>query len=359
MLTSKQTSLKPLIESRDGFHLTAYLVNQGDLADLKLQLSQTVQEARDWLHPVMPAEDLKKFLEPLEILLYDGRILSEMKGNIGIFRNEELFRILNIPIDVQPGCQVATSFHVKPLLRWLQGDDDFFILGLEDKEVFLYVGSQQAFRLIDVFPLPSRRRLQLETFSQINDLIFELTKDYKPRLFLAGAPALVRELKRVLRYKNLVKTPLKNSFHEKDSLELCAAVRKLLLETSRENLEKSLREFRFAEEENRAQKNIFHIAKAVVLGKVRKLIVTDELSIFGKLDRRSGDLSIHPFDLDHEDDCVLDDLAQMVLSQGGEVLVAKREEIPKGRPILAILEDDDLSLEKKEEALKTIEGSIL
>ena len=96
-------------------------------------------------------------------------------------------------------------------------------------------------------------------------------------------------------------------------------------------------------------KNIFQISKAVVQGRVRKLIVTDEISIFGKIDRNSGGVAIHPLDLDHEDDCILDDLAQMVLSQGGEVVIAKRDEIPKGRPILAILDDEASSLEKTED----------
>lgn len=82
---------------------------------------------------------------------------------------------------------------------------------------------------------------------------------------------------------------------------------------------------------------------------MRKLIVTDELSIFGKIDSKSGGISIHPFDLDHEDDCILDDLAQMVLSQGGEVVVASRDEIPKGRPILAILDHEGEPLVKTED----------
>lgn len=107
-------------------------------------------------------------------------------------------------------------------------------------------------------------------------------------------------------------------------------------------------EFRFAEEGNRSCKNIFQISKEVVQGRVRKLIVSDELSIFRKIDKKPGELAIHPFDLDHEDEDILYDLGQMVLSQVGEVIVASRNEIPKGRPILAISEDDDKELEKIE-----------
>ena len=50
--------------------------------------------------------------------------------------------------------------------------------------------------------------------------------------------------------------------------------------------------------------------------------------------------------MDHEDDDILDDLAQIVLSQGGEVIVASKNEIPKGRPILAILDDGGKEIEK-------------
>lgn len=134
----------------------------------------------------------------------------------------------------------------------------------------------------------------------------------------------------------------------KEACDICKSVRKILKNESEMNLEKSLLEFRFAEEEGRVKKNIFQISKAVIQGRVRKLIVTDELNIFGKIDLKTGGLAIHALDLDHEDDCILDDLVQIVLSQGGQVIVAKRDEIPKGRPILAIL-DDGSELEKLEE----------
>lgn len=47
--------------------------------------------------------------------------------------------------------------------------------------------------------------------------------------------------------------------------------------------------------------------------------------------------AIHPVELDHEDDDILDDLAQAVLTAGGEVIVAPKDQLPTTSPVLAIL----------------------
>lgn len=350
MLTSRRMNLKPLLDSEEGIHLTAYLVNRGDIIDLKSQVHNTIKDAHDWLSEAMTNDERKKFLEPLEALLNDASIFKQMKGNIGIFRNKESFRILNIPIDIEQTCQVATSFHVKPLLRWLQGDQEFLFLGLEKQAAYLYLGSQDSFKLIDSVLFPESFTAQpTETFKWLNEWIYDLTKYSKPKLFIAGATSQVQALNKNLNYISAIKTPVAHSFSHSRAGENCQIIRNFLKMDSKQSLEKALREFRFAEEDNRTKKNIFQISKAVVQGKVRKLIVTDELNIFGKIDKKTGGIAIHPADLDHEDDCLLDDLAQIVLSQGGEVVVANRNEIPKGRPILAILEDDCQLLEKAEE----------
>lgn len=367
MLTSKQMILKPILESKDGIHLSAYLVNRGNLIDLKSQLRTTINETSGWLDSAMTPEERKKFLEPLDALLLDARIFKQMAGNIGIFRNKDFFRILNIPVEVEQSCQVATTFHVKPLLRWLQTDREFLLLGIEKDSAHLYLGSQDSFKRIDSILFPDsfkdrgflggylglkesrRNRLrQAETFAWLNEWISELTTHSKPKLFVAGDKAQVERLNRSLKYPEAVNAAIANSFGPHNVHDICLNIRKLLKEESNKSLEKALLEFRFAEDDNRTRKNIFQIAKAVVEGRVQKLIVTDELSIFGRIDEKSGGLAIHPYDLDHEDDDVLDDLAQMVLSQGGEVVIAKRDEIPNGRPILAILEDGGQELEKSE-----------
>lgn len=350
MITERKTALRPILESSEGLHLTAYLVNRGDLADLQRQLREVIEEAYEWLYPVQLHEERKRFLQPLYNLLEDGEILRGMRGNIGLFRNEDLFRVLNIPIDVQTSCQVATSFHVKPLLRWFQGDEEFLLLGVESDSVSLYMGSQHSFKLIDSFAFDGptaelTKRAEQETideeaFTWVVDWVNELTKHSQPKLFFAGDDQLTELLVRKVKFKYKVRSPIATVFTRMKAMEICCSIRQHLKAESMKDIEKSLLEFRFAEESDRARKNIFEISKAVVQGKVRKLIVTDDLNIFGKIDKKSGMLSIHPTDMDHEDDCILDDLAQMVLKQGGEVVLAKREEIPKGRPILAILDEE-------------------
>ncbi|MBP9707834.1 MAG: hypothetical protein KBD78_09320 [Oligoflexales bacterium] len=234
MFNGKKIALRQILESSEGIHLTAYLVNRGDLVDLKVQLNEIINETHEWLQSVQSLEEKHKFFKPLYALLNDSRIFKSMTGNIGIFRNKNSFRILNIAVDIEKQCHVASSFHVKPLLRSMQFDHDF------------------------------------------------------------------------------------------------------------------LPEFRNAERQGLSVKNIFQISKAVVKGRVRKLIIADDWLIHGKVDKHTGSLTIHPFDVNHEDDDILDDLAQTVLAFGGEVVLVPRAEIPKSRPALAILQKRRKDSRKKE-----------
>ena len=126
-------------------------------------------------------------------------------------------------------------------------------------------------------------------------------------------------------------------FSQSDIVSQLSQIRSKIQKESKQRLELALVEYYLAEDFKLGKKNIFQIAKAAVQGKVKKLIVADGVQIFGKLDRTTGGLIINPADLDHEDDDLLDDLAQTVLEFGGEVVVVDQNEIPKGRPILAIL----------------------
>lgn len=373
MILEKKALLSPLLNSSEGVHLTAYLFNKNELEDLKIQLSKVLAQAHEYLTPALDQEQIEKFLEPLHSLLNDGRILKSMKGNIGLFRTADSFRVLNVPVDLQTQCHVATSFHVKPLLKWMQIDNDFLILGLNRENLSLYSGNQKNIFKVSSVKMPDVFKqsytTQLSRFKKSSRLVQQdreafykwlgqwfakTTENTNLKVFLAGDKFLVDGFLKNNKYENIVKTPIAPFFEESFILDLAACVRKVLKDDARKILERSLLEFRFAEDENRARKNIFQIAKAAVQGQIKKLIVADSISIFGKIDKNTGGLAIHPFDMDHEDDDILDDLAQLVLAHGGDVVVASREEIPKGRTVLAILNNSE-NIQEKNELLKAKE----
>lgn len=357
MLASKMSVLKPLIQSKEGQHLTAYLANDKNIFHLRRQFRQTLETAYEYLAPVMNPDALIRFVAPIHNAIEDTTLLKNLKGNVGIFRNESSFRIISLPVPVEQTCVIATTFHVKPLLKWVQVDRDFLFLGFGEGFASIYQGNQSSFSLVNTLILPEMRhitndlnsyqefkkdRLKLikydETIEWLNEWLFSLTKDSKPPLFVAGQKELTHIFLKNIRYQNTRRNPVWSSFSHENATEICLEIRSTLKKEAENDLEYALMEFYQAEDLNLAHKNIFQIAKASIQGKVRKLIIADEINIFGKIDKKSGGLTIHPAHLDHQDDDILDDLAQVVLAQGGEVIVASREKIPKGRPILAILE---------------------
>ncbi len=361
MLSEKRNALRSLIESSDGVHLTAYLVNHGDTNDLRLQLTETLKNAADNLRPVLSRQDRTRFLKPIRAMLDDSRVLGTLRGNVGIFRAHNSFRVLHVPVDVEQVCSIATTFHVKPLLRWLQSDRDFLLVGIEKGVVHLYQGSQHALKHVDSLalsqdfsdvPLLRSRfsfwtkkddtsKISSEVGHWLEDWLSTLAKHSKPKLFFAGRKNISDFLKSELAYRNIAKNPQWSSFKTKYLGKICAEIRNEIACDAEKYLERSFLEFQHANNLDLTESNIFSISKAAIQGRVKRLMIAGEINMFGKLNPVTGDLVLHKKDLDHEDDCVLDDLAQTVWAQGGKVVVASQKQIPGGHAVLAITDPAD------------------
>ena len=360
MAFEKKEVLIPILESENQIHISVYLENRGDLGDLKRQIKESVSEAEEHLEGALSVESREALLRPIRALLQDASVLKQLRGNIGLFRTKNAFRVLSVPIDVKRSAHVASSFHVKPLLRWMQWDCEFLLVGLESDALHLYLGSQQALKKVDSLlysntmasllekegglSFAERRTLQEEakkTFGAFSDWIAASVPRTGLKLYVAGAKNLTDTFAASQDYRRIMKSPIADHFTEDRVHEIVFKLRSMLKAQVKAALEQALLTFRLAEELNRAEANLREIAKAAARGKVSKLVIAENKEVFGKMDAKSGKISIHPFDIDHEDDDLLDDLAQRVLISGGEVYVAKQEEIPNGHAILAIIEDDE------------------
>ncbi len=359
MTYEKREELSPILESQNQLHLTIYLENRGELADLKRQIEMCLSDAAVFLNPVLSAPEMETLLQPIRGLLDDGSILIKLKGNVGIFRSGQFFRVMSIPVDVKRSTHVASSFHVKPLLRWMQWDSDFMVLGLDSDGAYLYLGTQQTLRKLDsaLFPnklaalfrnegnLSVRELAVLKEEAQkalkwVSEWINQTSNNKQIKLFVAGAPNIVNRFMRIQDYKGTVRAPVAESFSERKISGLIFQIRSLLRAQRRQSLRQALLIFQIADHLKKTEGNLEKISRAAMRGRVRKLIVAENHEIFGKINEKTGEVSVHPFDLDHEDDDILDDLAQKVLLAGGEVYLAKQQDIPSGRSILAILKSD-------------------
>jgi stalled ribosome rescue protein Dom34 len=77
------------------------------------------------------------------------------------------------------------------------------------------------------------------------------------------------------------------------------------------------------------------VARAVAEGKVATLLVDDNHHVPGRINKSSGEIEFE--DLDHpEIDDVIDDLAELALKMGGQVVVLPSEQMPTKTGIAAI-----------------------
>ncbi len=349
MIHSRELSLKSLISSNEGIHLTCYLQNQGCVENLKQQIYKSILKAKLVLKQAMPEDEQNKFLQPLTNLVHNPTMLNGFKSNIGIFRTADSFRIISIPNEVETITVVASSFHIKPLLRWLQTDREFLFLGIKKDAAFLYRGSNSQVKLVDtvLFPEPLSKDLHAkvknikmnENTQWFSNWLYESSRKSSLPLFLAGEKPMIKFLNQNLSYYKLRKKPLSYSFSNNEVLDVVSQARHVLLNETNAKLDRALQEYKLATSLNLGQKNLIEIAKAAVMGKIKKLIVSDGMQIYGLLDKNTGKINIHPTHLNHQDDDLLDDIAQIVIERGGKVVVTSKDQLPKRRPILAILKD--------------------
>lgn len=338
MIASKKSLIQPLLESSEGIHLTVYIKNDLDLRKVRAELRLALIKAEAQLASVLGEDERAKFLEPIRTLERDERMLSQMKGNLGLFRTAKLFRIVGLSVPVRPHCVVAWTFHIKPLLRWLQKDRDFLFLNVGDLEATLYRADLNSYHYHDAYVFPECPEPNRSAISpSIVRWVRQRAYGQRPSLFLSGEPLLVKILQSQIKYPTVpIILPVKGQ-GETEISELIARGREILARMSLDSVREAITDYGQAVEEDLGSHNIHQIAQAAVHGRVRKLIISEADQVPGRLDRVTGKLTIYPKGLREPGDDLLDDLAQVVLLKGGEVILSPNSiEAQRRFPVRAI-----------------------
>ncbi len=363
MMLSKRDLLMPLIHSNGGIHLTAYLSEIYTPAELKKNIRGILSEARRLMKATMTRKEMDYFLKPIMRLVDDVDFYKNVKANFALFLTKDYFQIVNVPIGIEKLCVVSSSFHIKPLLKWIQTDRDFVFIGLNETSASLYQGNLYAIQYIDsiMFPeakkflsenvdhgsignLKMKRIISLGTIEWLSDWVEALTLNSAATIFVAGESTAVELIKNDSQFKNIDFKIISDQFCEELSSEYYFKIRNFIHEEVKKEQKRNLFEMEIASQMRLVSNNIFKISKLATEGKVRKIVIADDINIFGILNKKNGSLVIHSEQVNVLDDDLLDDIAQEVLVQGGEVVLMPRKKIPNEEAILAILSGDQVNL---------------
>ncbi len=269
---------------------------------------------------------------------------------------------------------VADSFHVKPMIRFLQSNKRFYLLVIGQKAVSLYVGSPSGLKTVDLTGLPvslrealgvnekrelvkgtqsaapgrspvfhgggtpefNKKEELLAFFRTIDQALWQTLRDERAPLFLAGPGHYFPLYRDICRYSNLASAGVEGSFDGTHPDDLHGKAWPVISAHLTKLDEESINEYHRMSDRKLTSEILTEVTRAAVHGRVRKLFLADDKRLFGKIDAVTGDVMLHGDQAGPEDDDVLDDLAEAVLKRAGDVLLIDRARMPRDSAAAAI-----------------------
>ncbi|WP_435015731.1 hypothetical protein TA3x_003282 [Tundrisphaera sp. TA3] len=339
-----------------------------------IRFRNLLKEVESSLRRKYETSEVGTLLERFRSLAEDSEFWNHTLDGLAVFASPGSFRFYTLQRSVPELSVVAESFHTKPLVRMLQSADRYQILGLNRHEAYLYEGNRDALdevELADGVPRTIEEALGEElTESHLtvasygsaggrggrhaspsmhhghggkkdevdldNERFFRAVDravlDRHSRssglpLMLAALPQHHDLFRKVSHNPMLMAGGI--AFDPKsipaDRLreEACRMVEPRYLE----RISRMASDFQEARSKFLGSADLSDIAQALVTGRVQTLLVESDRQIPGKVDPSSGRVEFGDL-ADPEVDDLLDDLAELAIRRGSEVVVVPADRMP-------------------------------
>lgn len=339
-----------------------------------IRFKNLLKDAERLLAEKYSGKDLSGHLSELSALATPEFWREKTKG-MAVFHAPGFTRTYRLTRSLPELLVVADSFHVKPIIRFLQSNKRFYLLSLSQKSVSLYVGSPASLKIADLSGLPAslkdvlgiderrepaagalgagsgrspvyhgrgtseiNKKEELAAyFRAIDQALWQFLKEEKAPLFLAGPAYYFPIYREISRYPNVAPVGVEGSFDGTSTDDLHGKAWPVV-SSHLENLDaEAIDEYHKLRDRKLASEILTEVAQAAVQGRVRKLFLAEQKKLFGKIDTVSGEVLLHgPQQTGPEDDDVLDDLAEAVLKRAGEVFLIEKSRMPRDSAAAAI-----------------------
>ena len=324
----------------------------------------------------LPNFDLiSTIMKPLYEIKEDKEFWNHTSEGIAVFACLNKCIVYNLNNPVKELAVVANSFHIKPLIKAFQSTENYQLLGVSRENFILYQGNRHGFKEIEIDQDVPRTMKEVlgdqltdsylshasyagtgnpamyhghgdikqETdkdtekyFRYVDSYVFENhSKPSKLPLILISLKEHRSEFKKISNNPYLLEAGISKSIESLDLDEIQRSVRTIIEAINTEKVQRIAEACAKAEADALGSSDLAQIAKAAYENRIETMLIEEDKIVPGKIDAGTG--KIERGDLEHPDyDDILDDLAEIVLSSGGDVFVLSKDQIPGGTGIAAI-----------------------
>ncbi|MBX3051937.1 MAG: hypothetical protein KF753_10710 [Caldilineaceae bacterium] len=340
-----------------------------------IRFRNLVRELEESLRRAYATRDVRPLIEPFERLAEDADFwrMRTLDG-LAVLAAPGFFRVYRFQRPVPELAVVADTFHTKPLVRLLQSADGYYVLGLDRQQIRLFEGNRDQLDEVELVPSVPRTSAEAPGEEDRERHFSSWTPGGAPGNVLYGkgsqsevvgadAERFFRALDREIleQYSRPSGRPLllaalpenqstfrrlsRNPFLLDEEIDINPNA--LSLEDLRKRawravephyltrLSGLIESFETMSAHELGDADLARIARSALAGRVRTLLVDADRRIPGRLDANTGGIAYD----DLSDPAVgdlLDDVGELVLKQGGEVVVVPAERMPTDTGVAAI-----------------------
>lgn len=115
-----------------------------------IRFKNLVSEMEKSLIQKYSANEVEEYLKPLQALVDDNEIWNYGKDGLAVFSAKGVFKVVGLHQSVEELAIVADSFHTKPLWQYLQSLDQFHLLALTLHDIRLFEGNHHSLSEVEL-----------------------------------------------------------------------------------------------------------------------------------------------------------------------------------------------------------------
>jgi hypothetical protein len=355
-----------------------------------------LRTAEESLRQMYPGSQVNSLMGKFDEFARDEGFWSQTLDGLAVLGSAEGIQYFRLPRTMPEVAVVADSFHVKPLLRYTQSADRYEVLSLTQTQAALCEGNRYGLEpmiLPDEFPdsmgealgtqlTPEYRgfaggprypapggggvvgprsgprgattggtattnygigsakdseNVDIGRYFQVVDdyIIKHVSNASELPLVLVALPENESEFRKRSQNRFLLPDGVRKAPGSLSADEMRAEVWKAVEPRYRERLDRLSNDFGTALSRQMATKVVGEAAKAIVESRVGLLMVDADKHVPGKCDPTTGNIQFDKLQNPDVDD-LLDDLAELTLKNGGEVIVVPSDRMPSDTGLAAI-----------------------